>query len=67
MPLWYKPTVEDRSSVQYQEVLPNPTFSDTIKNVRFSNWFYAATWTAVSAVGGYIFGTPYCKKIMQKI
>jgi len=57
MVLWYKQTFEDRTGIKYQEVMANPTFGDTIANVRMSNWGYVAAWTAVGAVTGFAYGT----------
>lgn len=58
MPLWYEHTINPRSAVKYQEVLPNPTFGDTVTNMRPGEVGLASLWTVVGFATGYITGKP---------
>ena len=56
MVLWFKQTLEDRSTAKYPEVIANPSLWDTIANVRASNWLYVGAWTCVGSSFAYAYG-----------
>lgn len=44
--------------MKYQEVIPNPTFMDTVRHMRRDELVLTAAWTTLSFVAGYVVGKP---------